>query len=370
MMLRIERALEQHEKDSYESAGENFFTKYKLAKERLTKIIYIRTAGGFREGNDHGPQHILRVLGYLDRIPGEPGVATLSPYELYLVAMSVLYHDIGLLHQRKKHSEISAHLLKAENSGFLFDPHDKEFMAIAIKDHSSSQDIKEDSRNFSTVEYVRNHSVRIRLIAALVRLADELDEDHRRAPADLQQLLPLPNESKFYWAFNQHIQSVEPQLRNNSIRITMSVNDEDNELSFTTNDQTRPFIELAMEKIIKINTEREYCNQFFPDNLKYNETILRLRPISEQANWKSKEIIINDGGTLEELIGLLPGEIRPESKQTTTATSHDKNSQTPSTIALLNGVSFAKGDHALSLEPLQNAERVNDFETTGRSNLV
>jgi hypothetical protein len=341
-MLNIEKALASHEKDNRELVGENFFTRYNLAKDRLLKLHYTRTAGGFREGNDHGPQHILRVLGYLDRILGKPGIKLLDPYELFLTAMSVLYHDIGLTHQRKKHAEISAYLLKTEKSGIVFQPHDKEFMTVAITNHSSSQDIKKYCERFDDIEYVGSHKVRIRLVAALVRLADELDEDHYRALEDIREILPLPEGSMFYWVFNQRVQSVVPLRPNKCIQITMSLDNEDHTQTFTVDGQMRSFIELAMEKIIKINKEREYCSGFFPDILKYNKTILRVRPTSKHPEWTSQPITIYDHTSLEELLNLLPQPLRPVSRLVPVAppASREKGSIPPPKTGLMKRISF------------------------------
>jgi hypothetical protein len=52
--LRIERVLKKQ-------AG-SFMQKYMLMKDRLLNIEYEHWAAGFPEGNNHGRQHILRVL--------------------------------------------------------------------------------------------------------------------------------------------------------------------------------------------------------------------------------------------------------------------------------------------------------------------
>src|SRR5262245_58064966 len=93
-------------------AGDSFIQKYQLMKDRLLNVEYEHWAAGFAEGNNHGRGHITRVLENLDHLLGPKPLDRVGPYELFLAMMSVLYHDIGLLQQRKGHEEISKQLLE------------------------------------------------------------------------------------------------------------------------------------------------------------------------------------------------------------------------------------------------------------------
>ena len=179
--LRIEKALK--------SAGGSFIDKYRLMRERLLGTEYEHWAAGFPEGNNHGKGHITRVLENLDHLLGPKPLQHLDPYELFLAMMSILYHDIGLLRQRKEHEEISKALLEGDtHDTYIINPIDKKIIAAAVVSHSSSKDIAQECRQFSAVEPIREYRARPAVVAALVRLADELDEDHRRADPILQSV--------------------------------------------------------------------------------------------------------------------------------------------------------------------------------------
>src|SRR5687767_12630252 len=98
--------------EALEGAGDTFIEKYRLMKERLLKVEYEHWAAGFPEGNNHGREHIKRVLGYLNRLLAPNPLRApnplkyLNPYELFLAMMSILYHDIGLIQQREDHADI------------------------------------------------------------------------------------------------------------------------------------------------------------------------------------------------------------------------------------------------------------------------
>jgi len=183
--LSIERALASADP----GAEASFFARYVTLKERLLTKEYPMAMAGFPGGNDHGPGHIVRVLGYLDQLVGPSPLQILSPYELYLVMSAILYHDVGILRGRKDHAETSAVLLAEDENPYVFDAVDKDYIESAVVSHSSSADIRGRCARFEDEEVVRGHRVHPQWIAALVRLADELDEDARRGSADLEAKL-------------------------------------------------------------------------------------------------------------------------------------------------------------------------------------
>ncbi len=142
--LRIERALK-----------EPFITKFDLMKDRLLSIEYEHWAAGFPGGNNHGRGHITRVLENLDHLVGPKPLAHLDPYELFLAMMAILYHDIGLLQQRKRHEEISKALLEGDaHNAYIINNIDKEIIAAAVVSHSSSKDIAAECSHFADEEVI------------------------------------------------------------------------------------------------------------------------------------------------------------------------------------------------------------------------
>jgi hypothetical protein len=180
-------------------------------KDRLPNVEYEHWAAGFPKGNNHARGHITRVLENLDRLLAPKPLDHLDPYELFLTIMSILYHDIGLLKQRKGHEAISKALLEGDtNDAYVINPIDKEIIAAAVVSHSGRRDIEQECSRFSPEEIIGDHRARPRVVAALVRLADELDEDHRRADAILQRRLDIPPDSAFFWRFCQRVRGIRP----------------------------------------------------------------------------------------------------------------------------------------------------------------
>lgn len=288
-MLGIERALEQ--------AGGGFIDKYRLMKTRLLDVEYEHWAAGFPEGNSHGRGHILRVLSYLDLLLGEDPLQHLDAYELFLAMMSVLYHDVGVLRQRKDHADISKAFLEGDaQDAYIINKIDKEIIAAAVVSHSSSKDIAAECSRFSPTELVGGHRARPAVVAALVRLSDELDEDYRRADPILQAKLNPPASSDFFWRFCQRVRGVRPDLPTKFIHFNLAFEPEDTKTYGTLpGGAIRHFIAFAAEKLAKINKERVVVNRFLPPELQYSGLHIDVKPLAQHASWRApRTFVFND----------------------------------------------------------------------------
>lgn len=295
--------------DTLEGVGGGFIEKYRLMKDRLLNCEYEHWAAGFPEGNNHGRGHINRVLEYLDYLVGPEPLEHLSVYELFLAMMSILYHDIGLLRQRQGHADISKQLLEDDaNDRYIINPIDKEIIAAAVVSHSSSKDIPDECARFSEVEFIGQHRARPTVIASLVRLADELDEDHRRADPVLQGRLHLPQESNFFWLFCQRVRGVRPILVTKQINFNVKFEPIDlGALGPLPGGKIRRFISFAAEKLAKINHERTVLNNFLPPELRYAGLHVDVKPLANHHTWTSpRTFVFNDSTTAEMFLGSFP----------------------------------------------------------------
>lgn len=278
-----------------------YYEKYALMKRRFLEIDYTYWAEGFPGGNDHGPGHIRRVLEKLDLLIGSPG-NELNTYELFLAMMAILYHDLGLLQKRKDHAKISGLILEEEESlAYIINEFDREIIKAAVVSHSHKQDIEATHSKFHHEEVVGDKTARPRLIAALVRLADELDEDHRRADPEVQRKKKLPEESEFFWRFCQRIQGIRPEQSQRSIMVFVSFEEEDLEHHIQLNGTTRAFIAAFAEKLSKINEERITVNTFL-ESLKYERLIVNVKlPSTVNATGHdTRTFILSDDTTADD----------------------------------------------------------------------
>lgn len=336
-----------------EMEGAIFFNKYIVMKERLLTTEYEHWAAGFPEGNNHGPSHIRRVLVKLDQILDSNKQKHINCYELFLAMMSILYHDIGIMRQRQDHGIISKNILNSDiNDAYIIDPFDKEIISAAVVSHSGSKSIETECQCFSQEETIKDYKVRPKVIAALVRLADELDEDSRRADLKLQERLNIPESSLFFWRFCQRIQGIMPIFSNKKIQFDIKLLSEDIELEGLTPNGKRFFTDFFAEKLDKFNKERILANLFLPYELKYSEILINMKPITDFDTWKTpRNFVFYDHTKIDDFFKMFP-ELFPHRYQSNKITASFKQ------IENIDNNNFAVP--ISSILTLDNEKHVND----------
>lgn len=301
--LGIEKAL----KLTGRKLGMPLSEKYVVLKNRLFTKEYGFWGQKFPGGNDHGPSHIERVLENLDRLLGPKPLTTINGYELFLAMMGILYHDVGILHQRAGHADTSEKFLHEESNEYIFDEHDRDIIGAAVVSHSHSKDIADECQRFAEEEPVNGQTVRPRVIAALVRFADELDEDYRRADPLVEERLEIPEASKFFWQFSQRIEGIRPRFPIKEITITVKFKNEDVGRTIQWGEVQKSFLYLFADKLAKINQERVTVNQFLPDSLRYRSIIVQVRPLDNHPRWKkSRSFEFTDQTFAAEFVSFYP----------------------------------------------------------------
>ena len=196
---------------------------------------------------DHGPQHSLRVLEYIEQMPNICGYGFLDQDEIFVLLLGIVLHDIGMqcdirvLNDVREQAESDYSISFSESydkKQMLTDKHQRELR----KNHSSLtaawiKQVKISSKSSSLAHALANlHGVfcddladvcryhsfydiqecpysfksypkkRKQLVAALIRLGDELDIDYRRVTDSVLEHIAIPDEGAIH--FLLHINTV------------------------------------------------------------------------------------------------------------------------------------------------------------------
>jgi hypothetical protein len=164
---------------------------------------------------DHTVAHSERVIALLDGLTAGM-MATdrrLCTTEVFVLLAAAYLHDVGMQNERYAggdleeiraiHHELSAEMIygavedptQALKLGLPDDPGLVEAIALVSKGHRKV--------DLQGTEYERliqgGETVRMRLLAALLRFADELDIDYRRVDLEQIKLMNLPLDSQLHW---------------------------------------------------------------------------------------------------------------------------------------------------------------------------
>lgn len=208
----LERKLREGSKDLHRRAAESIF----VLQTMLTK--YLTRFPGF---TDHSTLHSMSVLDYCNRIIGEDQIESLCPEECFALIMACYLHDIGMGISDSDYAEFSGQL----DFGDYFDTHDRnddanivrafhnEYSGLFIRKYAKLFDIPSEELTRAIIQIARGHrktdlldpvqfgdihtgdaTIRTAYLAAVMRLADEIDVASDRNPTLLFHTEDLTDE--------------------------------------------------------------------------------------------------------------------------------------------------------------------------------
>jgi hypothetical protein len=257
-----------------------YYNKFQVVKARLEESYYPFISQANPYMTDHGEGHINRILEKLYRllkphlpITGNPNGRIIDVENLHLLLHSLLWHDIGNLFGRHAHND-KRNIKKVFNliKEFLYDEPRRSYIPLIAEGHSGAGSIERNINNPSIT--IHDYTIYPRFLSALIRIADEIDEDNRR----IESRITPPPESEAYWAFCRMNQAIIPEyifdpVKGASFEIKVNSNIYKNSLCKILKkgkNNVMAFKEYVF-RINKINNERIYCNKFLSDAFYFNQ---------------------------------------------------------------------------------------------------
>lgn len=185
-------------------------------------MIYVtpllnRVSQGVPEFTDHGIIHTNNVLSNVcDLIQEYPTPVKFTEVERFLLVLAAITHDIGCVVGRDNHDEKSVKMLQSNHFKFLLETiGDLNFRALIkiIKWHRKKQDLEAIGQDPC-------YEIRLKLIAAIFRLADACDMSGSRIKRLVMDILieekQLPLKSEEIW--KAHLQIEKIKIKGNKIQ--------------------------------------------------------------------------------------------------------------------------------------------------------
>lgn len=274
-------------RDFKSDQAKSFISRYFLVKDKLYKELLEWIRSNEPMLSDHSSAHIDNVLNNAYKLlekeaknlaDEDESKAKYKGIDLYILCMSILFHDVGNFFQRKYHNENIQQILNDLFSQFFYGDfkRDKNHIINAGRAHTgkNSEGGKDTLKNVALLEHSGGEKVQLRDIAAIVRLADELAEGPQRTCEYMLSKEKISPESKIYhqYASCTHIM-IDAQNGRINITYEIELNLDVNQSMFESDKRTlKEFLELIHERVFKLDQERKYCG-YYCDTLKsINET--------------------------------------------------------------------------------------------------
>jgi hypothetical protein len=181
------------------SGATDYYERFKRIQDHLNQHVHphvnafaMRQDGGYL--TDHGPDHIKTVIQRASRLAESPG-CDLSAYEVYVLLVGIHLHDVGNIFGRDEH-ELKSDEIMEQLGPLLGDDTGEKFAIhkIAAAHGGRVNGNKDKIRALSETDSLLGQDIRPRLLAALLRFADELADDRTRAARFLIDMGRIPQE--------------------------------------------------------------------------------------------------------------------------------------------------------------------------------
>ena len=250
-------------KDFGRQKGRTLARNYEQAQQRLQDEVYPHIPGAEPDLSDHSARHIANVQDNVTRLLGEEGVVTgLTGIEMYCLGMLILFHDAANVFGRKDHHKRVAEVFDQIRPGSATH-HEKSLVVRATQAHTGkAQDGSADTlKEVAEFDHLENRKVRLRQLAAILRLADELAEGPQRTSEFMQGKKLISPRSRI---FHQYASSTNVFIDRGAGRIVLTY-----EIDVPTRGSKRTrlrelgnFLEFVYRRILKTNQERQYARHY------------------------------------------------------------------------------------------------------------
>jgi hypothetical protein len=280
--------------------GKNLYGYYQTARSYLMTNILPNIKATETELTDHSEKHIENVLDNVWHLL-ENNLQELSEYDLYVMCLSVLFHDAGNINGREEHNKKILDIYNAIRNKDTHFNSERTLVLNTVKAHCGKTDA--NSRNTLTEVEIKSHlwgePIQLREIASILRFADELAEGPQRTSDYLIDTNKISDKSKIY---HRYAQITDPFIDRGNGRIVLRY---DINIKNETQDTLKELLSFAYERILKVDEERRYT--------KFHSKLLepfRKTEISFNFNNDGDTLITVDKIVLHDIC-TIPGEKAP-----------------------------------------------------------
>ena len=219
--------------------------------------------GGFL--TDHGPEHIRTVIARASQLASAEK-CDLSHYEVFLLLAAIHLHDVGNIHGRSGHQLTANDVVNWLGSSIGRDAIQRRTILQIASAHTAGDSEEKDTiGNLSRVRYILNEYVRPRLLAAILRFADELADERSRASRYMHETNRVPHSSQVFHAFAYALHSVKICHASREVELHFDMETSDATRKFGKEDTEVYLLDEIFSRSVKLHLERTYTMSFMRD---------------------------------------------------------------------------------------------------------
>jgi len=216
--------------------------------------------------NDHGEKHVKKVIEKASEIINI-NESILSPYEVFFLLLAIQIHDAGHIINGRTGHEQNAREIIGKFGRETISSVEKHYVSSIAKTHSGKQD---PIGNLPEGQVVSNQKVNLKLIASILRLADELADDATRASTFLLENEKISEKSTIYHAYSSCLDSCVALTGSHQIKMNLYLTESHLGRKYIAESDKEIFLlDEIYKRNIKTYLECLYCNRFLPEKYRY-----------------------------------------------------------------------------------------------------
>ena len=255
----------------------NYYDRFKRLDEYLNANIHLTVNQGAAANGDgwltdHGIRHIKTVIRRADALVDIGDSLFLTPYEVYLLLVAIHFHDVGNVFGRDRHETKIAVLMQDLDETLIgADGMERRMIRDIAMAHGGYVDIEEidkDTIGQLTWEHSDDRSEpRVQLLAALLRFADELADDHTRTSRFLVNS-NLLRKSEAYHIYADRLRKVVIRPVNRRVSLLFEMNQTHAETKYWKGRRKVYLYDEIIERTLKMHREQVYCLRFMQPHVR------------------------------------------------------------------------------------------------------
>lgn len=223
----------------------------------------VKLAGGRKPNvfTVHGCRHVVDLIRSLDELArtiADGSEQPLSALEAYILLCAAHVHDAANVAGRSDHARRCADVIADYRQLFADAGVMQQVYRVASVHGGVDPTYGKDT--IRGLDLDNWQSPRIPLLAALLRMADELSENAERVPGLLEKLKVHSDASKFAFAYAKSFTRFD--LRKDNLYLTFGVYPEQMQLKGRINGQLLGFPSFLEARLDGIDREARYCSQY------------------------------------------------------------------------------------------------------------
>jgi hypothetical protein len=244
---------------------------------KLEKILWL---------NDHGPRHIDTVIKRASQLLNV-SKELLSFREIFCLLSAIQLHDLGNFYGRSGHEQKIMDIVAEGKEHIGSDHVEKKYILNIAQVHGGKipgTDNKDTISQLKNQAPVLDELIRLRLIAAVLRFADEIADDRFRADIGLLRNDKLPKSSEVYHAYSACLNSVIVDHEKETVELHFDIDKKYLEEKFGKDNGEVFLMEEIYIRVLKMHNERIYCSRYWKPYLSIENILVIINFYSDDIH--------------------------------------------------------------------------------------